>query len=532
MVRSQYASLLSGVALFLLSATTTNAFVAPAKSTVPLLSFVGAAGNSRAAVAVAGKDKDAADDGGPVPTDAEWKKIKEMKANVHYPRELVTTVKHIARPLGRLASFLNVFKKTDPNRVIYGVLKTVRDGTKLQEPLIVPVDFSAGLHDTLYYQTKKSTLNDARIALVYPILRNAPPIKDDPTLMAEADYKKLIDNKIAALGMLKCENATQCFLKNAPAFCNTAGVCDLDYLSKYQVKRGLVRYGGVAIVRDGKIMSISGVTPDAAGYDSKLAVFLASFGVHVIVIRHATMAHLAIYQRLLIKTTTNRSKAYKDMFTDLMGPKRFLEGLMTRTNEVSINQQLLTGPGNSLVGRATSFTNDGLLLAVSDAYDKYKEMTPAVLIDEVGSCGSTAWKSSCTKAYDSAVHAVQAICNVSVDQDVLDSDSVNDLALMVWASTFYHAFIGDFQLDNVNRGNLPLLNTGREHVQTKSYGILSTTIGITTMTRTCNMETLASYFPDPAQRAAWQDYLDLLTSLDIGIPEYKAQSPIYNSINF
>ena len=69
--------------------------------------------------------------------------------------------------------------------------------------------------------------------------------------------------------------------------------------------------------------------------------------------RHHGASHLAVYQRLLIKLTTHRSKKYKAFFHDNMGPKRFLQGL----NKVAINEQLLTDPGNSLVGRATAFTN-------------------------------------------------------------------------------------------------------------------------------------------------------------------------------
>ena len=78
---------------------------------------------------------------------------------------------------------------------------------------------------------------------------------------------------------------------------------------------------------------------------------------------------------------------------------------------------------------------------------------------------------------------------------VSDAATLDELAFMVWASTFYHAVIGDFQLDNVIKGNLPLLDTGKQHVQTKSYGTLSTTIGVTTMARTCNMETYRLSFP-------------------------------------
>lgn len=194
---------------------------------------------------------------------------------------------------------------------------------------------------------------------------------------------------------------------------------------------------------------------------------------------------VAVYQRLLIKLTTHRSKKYKTFFLDKLGPKRLLQGLMTRANEVAINETTLDGSGQFFGGSC-------LMLALNDAYNFYSNQSPRELIAYLGSQGASTWNTACTEAYESSHKTVVALCQEGSTSGVLDAATVDELALMVWASTFYHAVIGDFQLDNVIKGNLPLLNTGKPHVQTKSYGTLSTTIGVTTMTRTCNMETLST----------------------------------------
>ena len=62
------------------------------------------------------------------------------------------------------------------------------------------------------YQTKLT------VDVAYSLLRFAPPIIEDPTLMTQADYDELIDDKISALCTMQCESPLECFLKNAPVF--------------------------------------------------------------------------------------------------------------------------------------------------------------------------------------------------------------------------------------------------------------------------------------------------------------------------
>ena len=114
----------------------------------------------------------------------------------------------------------------------------------------------------------------------------------------------------------------------------------------------------------------------------------------------------------------------------------------------------------------------------------------------------------------------------------MKQDDLTDAALMLWVATFYHGFIGDFQLDNVNKGMLPLLLTGEPHKQTLSYATLSTTIGVSTMTRTVNMVTLEGFFPHESQRKAWDKYTLTLRGLDVGVKNFSLEAPVYAAVNF
>jgi hypothetical protein len=177
------------------------------------------------------------------------------------------------------------------------------------------------------------------------------------------ESKSRQNERIPAEMVMIANSPKDCFLNNVPAFCapeskgSSRSVCDLTNLKKYQVKKGTpARYGGKAVVANGEIISVDDVTPtsDPEEFERKVNIFLSSFAVHVVVTRDASMAHLEIYQRLLIKLTTNQNEDFRKGFdgTHCNGPKYFLQGLLTGTNDISYNQRLLIGPGNSLVARA------------------------------------------------------------------------------------------------------------------------------------------------------------------------------------
>jgi hypothetical protein len=124
------------------------------------------------------------------------------------------------------------------------------------------------------------------------------------------------------------------------------------------------------------------------------------------------------------------------------------------------------------------------------------------------------------------------ICKNIVGKNDVTQDDVTSVALKLWVSTFYHGFIGDFQLDNVNKGNLPLLLTGKNHLQSYSYGTLSATIGVSTLTRTVNIGTLGGLFPEQWQRSAWEDYMETVRESDIGVEGLSIDGPVYAAVNF
>mmetsp|Transcript_26200 Transcript_26200/g.56244 ORF Transcript_26200/g.56244 Transcript_26200/m.56244 type:complete len:105 (-) Transcript_26200:294-608(-) len=73
------------------------------------------------------------------------------------------------------------------------------------------------------------------------------------------------------------------------------------------------------------------------------------------------------------------------------------------------------------------------------------------MIEDIGSCGSKEWNSACHRAWE----ATQKVVN-TIYKDIKDIDdhSLSDLAMLLWTGSFYHRFIGDFQLDNVNQGKI------------------------------------------------------------------------------
>jgi hypothetical protein len=158
----------------------------------------------------------------------------------------------------------------------------------------------------------------------------------------------------------------------------------------------------------------------------------------------------------------------------------------------------------------------------ADFYDKYSSMTPDELIADVADSGTGKWTIAVNLAWKGAKKVVNEICGPLLNDGlghVIQSD-LDDLALMLWVATFYHGFIGDFQLDNVIKGKLMLLQTGTTEVPKSmnlSYGTLATTIGVSTMTRTLQCQSLGGFFPKKTEQEAWQKYMDLLASLDIGV---------------
>ena len=91
----------------------------------------------------------------------------------------------------------------------------------------------------------------------------------------------------------------------------------------------------------------------------------------------------------------------------------------------------------------------------------------------------------------------------------------------------------DYQLNNVNRGNLPFLLTGKNE-QTLAYSTLSTTIGVSAMTRTMDMDTVGKYLYTRKHRDAWADYCKELTKCAkmTGIKGFTYEGSIYNAIDF
>jgi len=486
-------------------------------------------------------------DDGETPTEDEIEMIKSIRKKEFVPDD---------KALGLISDTFQFFKRAkkgqqeeESNEELFDFLidKVIGgspkfNGVNLQDD----ITFTSKTRELLWgFEVKDDIIKQLGILLyAYPTLKHLPALNTniDTDLMTQDDYDNLSKGFIDAHDVqMKVKNPEQCFLKNAPAFCKPRGdgtsICNLDYLAKYQVRKGTpFRYGGLAVVKDGKIIEVSGVREsDGDDFEVKKAVFFNSFAVHVVLVRHAVMGHLALYQRNLMKLTAKRSEEYQDLWKSSLGPELLMKALTPNgTNEVNTNIQLLIGPGNSLVGRATSLTNDAITLLNSNAYDKYVAMKPDEIIADIGGDGSEGWENACKNAWKAAKKAVNKICRDIEDSEHLEKDDLESLALLLWTGTFYHGFIGDFQLDNVVKGNLPFLITGKPHVQTKAYGTLSATIGISTMTRTMNMATLGTYFPEKYQRKAWEAYQEKLKECrkETGIEGFADDTAVYNAIDF
>ena len=446
-------------------------------------------------------------------------------------------------------------KPSRKNTQLFSVFALLRNGIPAQavhlDSKIQFVKASRNLDNTLFYQTKDATLlSDFLITSLYYALEAAPTMVD---MDGEPNYDQLYGDKILPHGMMMLsESPEDCFLRQTGAFCKAETapgandkrvVCDLSYLesSSYELKRealGTPGYGGKAVVENGEIVeifrgvgegTISRVRVGDEDFSRRKSAFLSSFAVHVVVVHHAIITHLAIAQRLSNKLTVGRTDAYIESWNENKGASLLLKTLTYRTNGVSINEQLLIGPGNSLVGRACSFTNKGLLQLGTDMYQKYKKMNPEELIDDLASQGSSKWNLACKTAWDGAKQVVNTICK---DMKEMAEEDLSDLALILWVSTFYHGFIGDFQLDNVNKGNLLLTLTKSTAKNDLAYGTLATTIGVTTMTRTLNLFTAQVYFPKLEDRQAWAQYVTVLKNIDAGVEGFTLDHPVYTGVNF
>jgi len=489
-------------------------------------------------------------DHGLVPTKEEQEKINDAKLK----KNLLLNPPLISNSLQRL--FTWVFHRWfGSNFILFGVLQVIRTGTSVQDIVKIDkeIDFNDKTAKAMWFDVKPPGFFYKEVVdISYELLNDAPPLllNKDTELMEDEDYTDLIGSKIIDPheAQMKVESPIQCFLKNANAFCRpirpdemsfgdeSTSVCDLNYLEKYQVQEGTkYRYGGKAYVKDRKIISISGVKEGEATFETKKHIFLSSFAVHVVLVCHANMAHVAIYQKYIMSLTTKRTKAYQKLWKENINPGLLMKALTPRRSSF-VNRliEVLIGPGNSLVGRAVSLTTDSLTLLNIDKHEEYFAMNPEQVIEEIGSCGSTGWNSACARAWRAAQEVVNTICrNIIKEDDVHEKDLI-ELAMLLWTGTFYHGFIGDFQLDNVNKGNLPFPLTGREHRQTKAYGTLSTTIGVSTMTRTMDMNTLGKYFDTAQDRQAWNDYHAELMACakETGIEGFTYDGPIYNAIDF
>lgn len=435
------------------------------------------------------------------------------------------------------------------NFILFKVLEFVRRFTFAFRvaPMEEEITFTNEILKVIWFEAKPLSTHRKHLIVntILLAMKKIPALvlKESDELMTDADYTSLQEGFVNPHeNQMVVKSPEECFARNAPAFCKPQSdglsVCDLDYLGRYGVEGDTpFRYGGIAVVNEnGEIVEVSGVKKENEKFEARKAVFLNSFAVHVVLVRHAGMAHVAIYQKYLMRLTTRRSPSYEKMWKSHLGPELLMKALTPeRTNEVNINIQVLIGPNDSLVKRATSFTNAGITALNHEKYHEYFNLTPGEMVDDIGSAGSQKWNDACHGAWFAAQKVVDIICK-DLDANELKETDLDDLAMLAWTGTFYHSFIGDFQLDNVCKGNLPFHITGEKHKQTVPYGTLSTTIGVSTMTRTLNMETLGTYFPKPEQREAWDAYQKKNEECRIatGIQGFGGVegAPVYNAIDF
>jgi hypothetical protein len=341
-------------------------------------------------------------------------------------------------------------------------------------------------------------------------LKYLPNLTEGTIEFPESWYNELIGDKAYPTFIQSTSSALECFKMNAETFCSQDAdgnyTCDLTDMSEYHVRPEFIRYGGTIVLDKNKqhVISVSDLTPESANFDRELNRFLASFGVHIIVDRHATMVHLAISQKTAMEITQPQ---YKEVYDNNPAIKKLVQILTTRVNEVSLNEKLLIGPDSSLVARAASFTNESLEKFCTDKYKKHINMQPDDLVNMLLPCDGP-FKTSGDTAYTAAKTLANNICNTSLPKELIEI-----LALMLWNASFYHYFVGDYQIRNLIRGHLPLACTGKNHMQNQKYATLATTIAATTMTRTMNVEDIVELLESNEGKEDWKKFWAVTNSM-------------------
>jgi hypothetical protein len=286
--------------------TTSNAFMVPNPYRGVLKTpTINENGYHRQIALQAGNRHGAEEDNGQVPDVQEREKIQKImgKMVADEPPIQERFGLHIA---GSFFQELSLGK----NKALYGVLEKLRAFTPAQYIHLDEVDFSDNVRSILFYETIKKPRVVGLLSVIG--MKYISHMEEES---GEIDYESLYGDKFLPYGrMMEAKDAEDCFMRQLSAFCKQESgsnrlVCDLNYLEKYEVKRGTpMRYGGIAYVEKGEIVEISGYTKGSAEFDEQKARFLSSFAVHLIVDRHAVMTHLAISQRLLVKLTARRSE--------------------------------------------------------------------------------------------------------------------------------------------------------------------------------------------------------------------------------
>lgn len=414
------------------------------------------------------------------------------------------------------------------NKIILDLLALLRKGVPDEYKKLDDLDLCGDRESILFFEAAPSRLHQLAIDISSFGLKNFPYLTDGTTDFPESWYSELIGDKAYPTFVQSTSSALECFKMNAEAFCsrdaNGNYTCDLTDMSKYDVRSGFINYGGDIVLDSSReqVISVSGLSPTSTDFDRELNRFLASFAVHIIVDRHATMVHLAVSQRIAMEITQPQ---YKEVYDSNSAIKKLVQILTTRVNEVSLNEQLLIGPEYSLVSRAASFTNESLEQYCKDKYVKYISLQPDELVDMLLPCDGS-FKDAGNTAYAAAKTLANGVCKEFLTQDVVEK-----LALMLWNASFYHYFVGDYQIRNLVFGQLPLACTGKDHVQNQKYATLSTTIAATTMTRALNVEDVVELLQDDEGKANWLEFWEATKCLEGTLPGSSLEIS-YPAVNF
>lgn len=414
------------------------------------------------------------------------------------------------------------------NKIILDLLALLRKGIPGEYKKLDDLDLSGDRESILFFEAAPSRLHQLALDILSFGLKTFPNLTDGTTDFPESWYSDLIDGKAYPTFVQTTSSALECFKMNAEAFCcqDADGnyTCDLTDMSKYSVRSGFINYGGSIVLDSSRenIVSVSGLLPTSADFNRELNRFLASFAVYIIVDRHATMVHLAISQRIAMELTQPQ---YKEVYDSHPAIKKLVQVLTTRVNEVSLNEQLLIGPEYSLVSRAASFTNESLEQYCTDKYVGYIGMQPDELVEMLLPCEG-AFKDAGNTAYTAAKRLANDICKEFLPQNV-----VKQLALMLWNASFYHYFVGDYQIRNLVFGQLPLACTGEDHVQNQKYATLSTTIAATTMTRALNIEDVVELLQAEEGKGEWLQFWEATRCIE-GILPGSSLEISYPAVNF